>query len=82
MLIVVLACIGVCTAVAVPYKPAPFHVGDDPADSWLAYTVSFGGGELLTYVNATWTVPSFPMKWRVVTHRDGGLVLNRIRPVT
>jgi len=34
--------------------------GDDPADSWLAYTISPGNGKLLTYMNATWTVPSNP----------------------
>jgi hypothetical protein len=38
----------------------PFHVGDDPADSWLAYTVASGNGQLLTYINATWIVPSNP----------------------
>jgi len=39
---------------------SPFHWGDDPADSWLAYTVSKGNGKLLTYMNATWIVPSYP----------------------
>lgn len=43
----------------------------DPADSWLAYTVSKGNGNYLqkifnfsgqkiTFVNATWTVPAYP----------------------
>jgi len=33
---------------------------NDPADSWLAYTIAKGNGKLVTYVNATWTVPSYP----------------------
>eukprot|EP01123_Difflugia_compressa_P012832 TRINITY_DN565_c0_g1_i1.p1 TRINITY_DN565_c0_g1~~TRINITY_DN565_c0_g1_i1.p1 ORF type:complete len:230 (-),score=42.09 TRINITY_DN565_c0_g1_i1:137-826(-) len=40
--------------------------GDDPADSWLAYAVASGNGNLVTYVNATWTVPAYP------TTREGG----------
>jgi hypothetical protein len=32
----------------------------DPASSWLAYTISEGNGELVTLVNATWKVPSYP----------------------
>jgi hypothetical protein len=35
-------------------------VGDDPADSWLAYTYSAGGNQIVTWVNATWIVPSYP----------------------
>jgi len=35
-------------------------LGQDPADSWLAYTVDKGDGALLTYINATWVVPSNP----------------------
>jgi hypothetical protein len=30
---------------------------DDPADSWLAYVQASGNDRLITYVNATWTVP-------------------------
>merc|ERR1711974_155286 len=41
-------------------------LANDPADSWLAYTVAKGNGQLLTYVNATWVVPSYP------TSRFGG----------
>jgi len=41
-------------------------VRDDPADSWLAYTVARGNGTLLTKMNATWQVPAYP------TTRDGG----------
>jgi len=33
---------------------------DDPASSWLAYTVSRGNGKRVTYVNATWIVPQNP----------------------
>jgi|ERR1711988_123698 len=33
---------------------------DDPADSWLAYTVAKGNGKMVTFVNATWTVPDYP----------------------
>ncbi len=32
----------------------------DPADSWLAYTVSKGEGKRVTWVNATWKVPDYP----------------------
>jgi len=45
----------------------PFHqpdeqldVGNDPATSWLTYAVAKGSGKLVTYVNCTWTVPSYP----------------------
>jgi len=45
----------------------PFNrVGNDPADSWLAYVVASGDQQLITYVNATWIVPSYP------TTREGG----------
>jgi len=37
-----------------------YHVRNDPAESWLAYTVSYGGGKKLTFMNATWVVPSNP----------------------
>ena len=33
---------------------------DDPASSWLAYTVSSGNGKRVTFVNATWVVPQNP----------------------
>lgn len=36
------------------------NIGGDPADSWLAYTISQGNGNLVTFVNATWKVPSYP----------------------
>jgi len=32
----------------------------DPADSWLAYTVSQGNGQRVTFVNASWVVPANP----------------------
>jgi len=32
----------------------------DPASSWLAYTISKGGGKRITSINATWVVPSLP----------------------
>jgi len=32
----------------------------DPANSWLAYTKNAGNNSLVTYVEATWTVPAFP----------------------
>jgi len=32
----------------------------DPADSWLAYAVSSGNGNMVTQVNASWVVPSLP----------------------
>lgn len=61
----VLAC---CVAVAVAF-PLPGQnlssPGDDPASSWLAYTISQGNGTIVTWVNATWVVPSYP------TERNG-----------
>jgi len=61
--LVLLAAASVCSAVR-SKLPNFHHVGqapgDDPADSWLAYTISTGGGQLLTYMNATWIVPSNP----------------------
>jgi len=41
-------------------------LAQDPADSWLAYTVAKGNGKLVTQVNMTWAVPAYP------TTRDGG----------
>ena len=35
-------------------------LAQDPADSWLVYGVAKGGGKRVTWVNATWVVPSFP----------------------
>jgi hypothetical protein len=35
-------------------------LAQDPASSWLAYTVARGNGSLVTFVNATWAVPAFP----------------------
>jgi len=32
----------------------------DPADSWLCYTVAQGNGERLTFINASWIVPDYP----------------------
>jgi hypothetical protein len=32
----------------------------DPADSWLAYCISPGGGGRVTRVNVTWTVMAYP----------------------
>jgi len=34
-------------------------VAQDPADSWLVYTVAHGGGRI-TWANASWIVPSYP----------------------
>jgi hypothetical protein len=36
------------------------NIRDDPADSWLAYAISQGNGQLLTFLNATWKVPQTP----------------------
>lgn len=35
-------------------------LSQDPADSWLAYTIAKGNGQLLTYMNASWIVPENP----------------------
>eukprot|EP01119_Soliformovum_irregulare_P004911 TRINITY_DN1610_c0_g1_i2.p1 TRINITY_DN1610_c0_g1~~TRINITY_DN1610_c0_g1_i2.p1 ORF type:complete len:143 (+),score=30.53 TRINITY_DN1610_c0_g1_i2:171-599(+) len=32
----------------------------DPAGSWLAYAVAKGNGKMVTLVNASWIVPSYP----------------------
>ncbi len=44
-----------------------FIVAQDPADSWLVYTVAHGG-DRITWVNASWVVPSYPA--------ESGLYLN------
>jgi len=44
----------------------PSDTSQDPAGSWLAYVIGPGNGKLVTWVNATWTVPSYP------TIRTGG----------
>lgn len=32
----------------------------DPADSWLAYTIAPGSGQRVTRVNVTWQVMAYP----------------------
>jgi len=49
-----------CTILALPMHPITESVGNDPATSWLTYAVAKGGGKTVTYMNATWTVPSYP----------------------
>jgi hypothetical protein len=51
--------LAVAAAVLVVSLGAPVHA-QDPADSWLSYTISEGQGKLVTFVNATWKVPSYP----------------------
>jgi hypothetical protein len=62
-----LASIGISQEIS---NPKPFHVGDDPADSWLAYAVSKGNGKKVTYVNMTWNVPALPTQ-RVAGNAPG-----------
>eukprot|EP01102_Stenamoeba_stenopodia_P003819 TRINITY_DN13955_c0_g1_i1.p1 TRINITY_DN13955_c0_g1~~TRINITY_DN13955_c0_g1_i1.p1 ORF type:complete len:239 (-),score=55.72 TRINITY_DN13955_c0_g1_i1:92-808(-) len=56
LFVVVVALFGV---LALTLAPTCVEAGD-PASSWLAYTVAKGNGKLLTYINATWIVPSYP----------------------
>jgi len=35
-------------------------LGNDPADSWLAYAKADGKGSRVLSVNMTWTVPAYP----------------------
>jgi len=50
-----------CVALAIPsFHPISESVGNDPASSWLTYAVARGDGKTVTYMNATWSVPSNP----------------------
>lgn len=42
-----------------PAAPAG-RLGNDPADSWLAYAKADGKGSRVLSVNMTWTVPAYP----------------------
>ena len=51
--------VGVAAAFGRPAAPAG-RLGNDPADSWLAYAKADGKGSRVLSVNMTWTVPAYP----------------------